>query len=53
MAGLYQLLRHHSLACSDPLLKNLLSFLPTSFLSHIFVYMAFEDSDQESFHSND
>ena len=53
MASLYELLCHHALTCSDPLLEELLSYLPTIIPSHIFDYIAYEDSDHESVHSID
>ena len=52
-AGLYELLCHQALTCSDPLLEELLSYLPTRFPSHIFDYIVYEDPDQESVHSVD
>ena len=36
MASLYDLLCYHSLTSTDPLLEELLSYLPTRFHSHIF-----------------
>ena len=54
MASLYDLLCYYSLTCSDPLLEELLSYLPTRFHSHIFDYIAYEhSSDEESDHSVD
>ena len=54
MARLYNLLCYHSLTSSDPLLEELLAYLPTRFLSHIFDYIAYEhSSDEESVHSID
>ena len=54
MASLYDLLCYYSLTCSDPLLEELLSYLPTRFHSHTFDYIAYEhSSDEESVHSID
>ena len=54
MASLYDLLRYHSLTWSDPHLEELLSYLPTSFHSHIFDYIAYEhSSDEAPAHSTD
>ena len=54
MASLYDLLCYHSLTCTDPLLEELLAYLPTRFHSHIFDYIAYEhSSDEESVHSID
>ena len=54
MASLYDLLCYHSLTSTDPLLEELLSYLPTRFDSHIFDYIAYEhSSDEESVHSID
>ena len=54
MASLYDLLCYHSLTCTDPLLDELLGYLPTRFHSHIFDYIAYEhSSDEESVHSID
>ena len=51
MASLYNLLCYHSLTSTDPLLEELLTYLPTRFHSHIFDYIAYEhSSDDESFH---
>ena len=52
MASLYDPLCYHSLTSTDPLLEEILSYLPTSFHSHIFDYIAYEHSpDEESVHS--
>ena len=52
VASLYNLLCYHSLTSTDPLLEELLAFLPTRFHSHIFDYIAYEhSSDDESVHS--
>ena len=40
MASLYDLLCYHSLSCTDPLLEELIAYLPTRFHSHIFDYIA-------------
>ena len=54
MASLYDLLCYHSLSSTDPLLEELLSYLPTRFHSHIFDYIGYEhSSDEESVHSID
>ena len=54
MASLHDILCYHSLTSTDPLLEELLSYLPTRFHSHIFDYIAYEhSSDEESVHSND
>ena len=54
MASLYDLLCYHSLTCTDPLLEELIAYLPTRFHSHIFDYIAYEhSSDEESVHSID
>ena len=54
MASLYDLLCYHSLTSTDPLLEELLAYLPTRFHSHIFEYIAYEhSSDKESVHSID
>ena len=54
MASLYDLLCYHSLTCRDPLLDELIAYLPTRFHSHIFDYIAYEhSSDEESVHSID
>ena len=52
MASLYDLLCYHSLTPTDPLLEELLSYLPTLFHSHIFDYITYEhSSDDESVRS--
>ena len=52
MASLYDLLCYHSLTSTDPLLEELLAYLPTRFHSHIFDYIAYEhSSDEESVYS--
>ena len=52
MASLHDLLCYHSLTSADPLLGELLSYLPTHFHSHIFGYIAYEQfSVHESAHS--
>ena len=54
MASLYDLLCYHSLTSMDPLLEELLAYLPTRFHSHVFDYIAYEhSSDDESVHSID
>ena len=54
MASLYDILCYHPLTSNDPLLEELLSYLPTRFYSHIFDYIAYEhSSDEESVHSID
>ena len=47
MASLYEPLCHHSLTCSDPLLEELLSHLPTRFHSHIFDHIVYEHSSDD------
>ena len=41
IASLCDLLCYHSVTCSDPLLEELLSYIPTRFLSHIFDYIVY------------
>ena len=54
MATFYDLLCYHSLMSTDPLLEDLLSYVPTKFHSHIFDYIGYEhSSDDESVHSID
>ena len=53
MASLFEFLCHHSLTTNDPLLEELLSYLPTRFPSHIFDYIAYESSNAESVRSID
>ena len=54
LASLYDLLCYHSLTSTDPLLEELLAYLPTRFHSHIFDYIGYEhSSDDESVHSID
>ena len=54
MASLYDVLCYHSLTSTDPLLEELLCYLPTRFQSRIFDYIAYEhSSDDESVHSVD
>ena len=54
MASLYDLLCYHSLTSTDPLLEEILSYLPTRFNSHISDYIGYEhSSDEESVHSID
>ena len=53
MANLYELLCHHSITNNDPLLEELLSYLPTRFPSHIYDYIAYGRSDKESIKSID
>ena len=54
MASLYDLLGYHSLTSTDPLLEELLFYLPTRFHCHIFDYIVYEQpSDAESVHSID
>ena len=40
MASLYDLLCYHSLTCTDPLLEELLAYLPTHFHSHISITLS-------------
>ena len=51
LASLYELLCHHSLTNTDPLLEEFLSNLPTWFSSHICDYIADENSENESIRS--
>ena len=51
MASLDERLCHNSPKCSNPLLEELLAYLPTRFPSHVFDLFAFESSDNESVHS--
>ena len=52
--SLYDLLCHHSLTSKDPLLEELVAYLPTGLHSHIFDYVVYEhSSDEESVHSID
>ena len=54
MASLYDLLCYHSLTSTDPLVEELLAYLPTRFPSHMFDYFACEhSSDAESVQSTD
>ena len=48
MASLYDLLCYHSLSCTDPLLEELIAYLPTRFHSHIFDYIAYEHSSMKN-----
>ena len=51
MASLYDILCYHSLTCSDPLLGELLSYLPTRFHCHICDLIVYEhSSDDELLH---
>ena len=52
MISLYEFLCHHSVTKTNPLLEELLSNLPTRFLSHILVYVAYA-TDNESVDSVD
>ena len=54
MASLYDFLCHTSLTSRDPLLEELIAYLPTRFHSHNFHYIVYEhSSDEESVHSID
>ena len=53
MASLHELLCHQFLTSNDPLLEELLSYLPSRFSSQIFDYIAYENSDAESVRSID
>ena len=53
MASLYELLCHYSRTCSDPLLEEVLSHLPTRFPSRIFDCIVYEISDSGSGNSID
>ena len=52
MGSLYELLSRHSLQSPDPKLDELLFNLPTLFPSHIFDYIVYESSDDDT-HSSD
>ena len=53
-ASLYDLLCYHSLTSTDPLLEELLFYLPTRLHSHIFDYNGYQhSSDDESVGSID
>ena len=45
MGSLYELLCHHALSSSDPLLDKILSYLSTRFSSHTFDYIFHENAD--------
>ena len=47
MGSLYELLCHLSLSFHDPLLDELLPYLPTRFSSHIVDYIVDENSDDD------
>ena len=53
LSSFYEILCHHSLTYSDPFLEDLLSYFPTRFSSHVFDYIAYESSDNESYISID
>ena len=64
MASLYDVFCYHSLTSTDPLLRELLAYLPTRFHSHIFDYFVYGhssddesvrsfDSSESAFHSDD
>ena len=54
LANLYDLLCYHSFTVTNPVLVELLVYLPTRFHSHIFDYNAYENSsDEKSVHSID
>ena len=51
MASLYDLLCYHSLTSTDPLLEEILSYLPTRFYFQMFDCIVYEhSSDDESVH---
>ena len=52
MGNLYELLCYHSLQYPDPLLVELLSYLPTLFHLHFFDQIVHEKSDDENNHSD-
>ena len=52
MGSLYELLCDHSLQSPEPMLDELLFYLPTLFPSHIFDYIVYESSDDDT-HSSD
>ena len=51
MTSLYELFYHHSLTCCDPLLEALLSYLTTGFPTHLFDYIVYKSSDNNSVNS--
>ena len=53
VVSLYELLYHHSLTTDNPLLEEVLYYLPTRFPSHIFDYINYEKSVNESVRSID
>ena len=54
MASLYDLLCYQSVTSTDPLLEEIIAYLPTRFHSHISDYIVYEhSSDEESVHSVD
>ena len=52
MGSLYELLCHDSLSSPNPRLDELLSYLPTHFVSLIFDYVVYDDSDEDPYYSN-
>ena len=57
MGSLYELFCHHSSQSPDPLLDELLTYLPTLFPSHIFTipylyYIVYASSNDETHHSD-
>ena len=53
MASQYELLCHHFLTTTDPLLEEFFSYLSARCPSHIFDYNGYESSDNESVRSID
>ena len=52
IGSLFELLCHHSMQPLDPMLDELLFYLPALFPSHIFDYLVYERSDDNT-HSSD
>ena len=52
MGIVYEVFCHHSLPYSDPLFVELLSYLPTLFILHIYDQNIYEKSDDEVDHSD-
>ena len=53
MASLYKLLCHHFLTNTNPLLEELLSYVPNRFPKHTFDFIAYKSSVKESARSID
>ena len=52
MGSLYELLCHRAVNSLNSLIDELLSYLSTRFSPHIFVYIVFESSDDDPYHSD-